>query len=341
MEMEFDMYGNDESENARLSELAGLHREIAELRLLLNMEQKSVAILDEERFKILVNEVPEYLYSIEFFDGKITNIFHSPRCEEITGYTPAEFSENQFLWVQMIYAEDRDRVLEFIHGLEQPMYCKSIEHRILHKDGSVRWVLNMTTVHQGITTGTIRQSGFLLDITWRKHEESKNLTISIENRRHSMIDALTNLYNRRGFMELAEQQLRVAAQMNHSVLVFFIDVDGLKRINDTYGHHEGDNMLVSLSQVLKGAFRESDLIARIGGDEFTVLTMNNVEDPHREFLGRLDSIVENRNRKTDRERALSISVGISKFNFSDSDCISGLIERADKDMYERRRSKFS
>ncbi len=323
------------------AEVKELRRIIQDLKIRENIDSNSRVQFDEDRFRTLVNEVPEYLYSLEFSKGKISNNFHSPHCEEITGYSPEDYAKNQYLWMQMIHPEDLDRVLDFIHGLNQPLYCKSIEHRIVHKDGSVRWVLNMTTVHLGVTGETIRQSGFLLDITWRKYEEDINRSISMENRRYSIVDELTSLYNRRGFMELAEQQLRVASRMNHAVLVFFIDVDGLKHVNDSLGHHKGDDMLVSLAQVLKSAFQESDLIARIGGDEFTVMTMENEKNSHELFLERLCSIVELRNHMLKEEHALSISVGASRYNFRGGDTITGLIDRADKDMYENKRIKFS
>ncbi len=334
------MNQNTESDNTLALEIAGLRLVIEDLRKRQTRYRESAALSEGERFRTLVNEVPEYLYSIEFAHGRVTNIFHSPHCEEITGYSPEEYAKNQFLWMEMIHEDDRGRVLEFIRGLKQPLYCKSIEHRIIHKNGSVRWVLNMTTVHLGSTGSTIRQSGFLLDITRRKSEEDKSLAISMENRKYSIIDELTNLYNRRGFMELAEQQLRVASRMNHPVLVFFIDIDGLKRVNDSYGHHEGDDMLIGLAQVLKSAFRESDLIARMGGDEFTVLTMENEKNTHEVLSERLCSIVGNWNKELRNGHALSISVGASRYNFRGSDSITCLIDRADKDMYERKRVKF-
>ena len=90
----------------------------------------------------LVQEVPEYLYSIEFTNGEISAIFHSPQCEEITGYYPGNYTVNPNLWMEMIHEKDRDRVRDFLQGMREPLNCKSIEHRIIHKDGSVRWVLN-------------------------------------------------------------------------------------------------------------------------------------------------------------------------------------------------------
>ncbi len=87
-------------------------------------------------------------------------------------------------------------------------------------------------------------------------------------------DPLTGLYNRRGFIALAEQQLKLADRTRRGALLFFADLDGMKWINDTLGHEEGDRALVDIASILKETFRLSDIIARIGGDEFAVLVID-------------------------------------------------------------------
>ena len=88
----------------------------------------------------------------------------------------------------------------------------------------------------------------------------------------SLTDELTGLYNRRRFFVLTEQCLKVAVRTKKRSLLLFIDMDDLKWINDHYGHNEGDQALIDLANILKKTFRESDIIARIGGDEFVVLS---------------------------------------------------------------------
>jgi len=88
---------NKKSREGMIAEIAGLHRELDEMRS--HEKQNPDAIAEGERCKTLVNEVPEYLYSIEFRDGKIGSIFHGSRCEEITGYTPGDYAKNSNLWV--------------------------------------------------------------------------------------------------------------------------------------------------------------------------------------------------------------------------------------------------
>lgn len=116
---------------------------------------------------------------------------------------------------------------------------------------------------EGIVTGVIKIS---MDITGRKKTEEELYALSFR-------DELTGLYNRRGFITLARQQLKIASRMNKGMLLLFADFDELKRINDIFGHKAGDRALLGVSDILKGIFRESDIIARIGGDEFVVLAV--------------------------------------------------------------------
>jgi diguanylate cyclase (GGDEF)-like protein/PAS domain S-box-containing protein len=331
----------DKSKEVLLAEIVDLRQELEKSCIREKQPADNDWMTDGEQCKKLVSEVPEYLYSIEFNNGKITATFHSRRCEEITGYSPREFNENPYLWINMIHKEDRERVLDFIKGLSEPLNCKSIEHRIIHKNGSVRWVVNMSTVHLDTEGAVLRQSGFLIDVTEHREAEDRNLQLFNENRHNSLFDGLTGLYNRRGFWELGEQQLRVAARINQPVLLFFIDVDKLKHTNDVYGHHAGDDLLIGLATVLKHTFRESDLIARIGGDEFTVLTMETGPDSNEVFFERLRANIEKKNKNASDAFALSVTAGASRYNLHDSDTITGLIDRADKDMYSRKKSKIA
>jgi diguanylate cyclase (GGDEF)-like protein len=161
----------------------------------------------------------------------------------------------------------------------------------------------------------------------------------MEARRHCLIDDLTSLYNRRGFRALAEQQLRVASRINEAVLLFFVDVDGLKFVNDNYGHNAGDELLTGVAAILRHTFRESDLIARIGGDEFAVLTMETAPNSSIRLLDRLESNIRANNKISTWPFSMSLSVGVSRYNLRTSDTVGSLLERADKDMYNRKKVK--
>jgi diguanylate cyclase (GGDEF)-like protein len=156
----------------------------------------------------------------------------------------------------------------------------------------------------------------------------------------SLIDDLTGLYNRRGFMTLGEQQLKIACRANARVSLAFADLDALKFINDNFGHSEGDRALRTTAMVLKTVFqRESDLIARIGGDEFAVLWVAtnpfSIETVHRRFKRTLDFY-----RSSERlPYRLSMSVGLCQYpDFSNP--LAEMLSQGDQRMYEeKRRSK--
>ena len=153
----------------------------------------------------------------------------------------------------------------------------------------------------------------------------------------ALLDELTGLYNRRGFSILAEQQLKMAHREKRKLLLLFADLDGMKRINDTFGHEEGDRALVEAADVLRETFRESDVIARFGGDEFVVLAIETNGAPAEALTHRLQENLEARNAGEGRLYDLSLSVGLAHYNPEQPCSIDELVARADRAMYERKR----
>ncbi|HEX3033860.1 MAG TPA: GGDEF domain-containing response regulator [Thermodesulfobacteriota bacterium] len=152
----------------------------------------------------------------------------------------------------------------------------------------------------------------------------------------SLIDDLTNLYNRRGFLNLAEHQLKLARRTKRGLLLIFADLDDLKQINDTFGHKEGDFALIESANILKETFRSSDIIARIGGDEFVALALETSEANVEVIYTRLQSNLDVHNIGSNRPYTLSISIGIAYYNPESSHTIDELLTRADKLMYEQK-----
>ena len=156
----------------------------------------------------------------------------------------------------------------------------------------------------------------------------------------SLIDDLTGLYNRRGFLTLARQHLKMADRLRKRVSHIFVDLDGLKRINDTMGHRHGDQALMETAEMLKETFRESDIIARIGGDEFVVLAMDNasgvLEDTWQE---RVQENIAIRNRRPNRPFALSVSMGVAYYDPDFPTALDDLLARAATLMYAEKRAK--
>ncbi len=154
----------------------------------------------------------------------------------------------------------------------------------------------------------------------------------------ALTDELTRLCNRRGFLALAEQQLKLANRTGRRVLLFLADVDGLKQINDTFGHREGDRVLREAAEVLKMTFRDSDIIARLGGDEFVVLANEAPDESEEIITARLHENLRTRNQK-EPPFVLSISVGVVPFIPSRACSVEDLVARADKAMYAQKRSQ--
>ena len=125
----------------------------------------------------------------------------------------------------------------------------------------------------------------------------------------SVADVLTGLSNRRGFFHLAEQQLKFANRSKSAMLLLFADLDGLKDINDAHGHKEGDLALVETANVLGETFRESDILGRVGGDEFAVLAVAAPDTTAQRINERIQERIGARNAQPDRAYQLSISVG--------------------------------
>ena len=155
----------------------------------------------------------------------------------------------------------------------------------------------------------------------------------------SLIDELTGLYNRRGFMTLAAQHLKLARRTQRDCLLIYADMDGLKQINDTLGHEAGSNALRQVGKVLSKVFRESDLIGRLGGDEYTVLMPDASDKNSEKIAARLQEGLDIQNSRREFPFVLSLSVGISKFEYTSTGTLEELIAAADHAMYENKRSK--
>ena len=159
-------------------------------------------------------------------------------------------------------------------------------------------------------------------------EELRNLAIT---------DDMTGLHNRRGFFALAGQLLKFARRNHGCALLFFADVDGLKQINDRFGHSEGDLAIIRVAQILRDTFRDSDVIARLGGDEFAVLANEASSDSQRDIWRRLKNNLSEEGSRN-QLYSLSLSIGVARFNPCSHVTLGELLEYADRAMYEAKRA---
>lgn len=166
--------------------------------------------------------------------------------------------------------------------------------------------------------------------------ERKKLEETLRN--SSLKDDLTGLFNRRGLLKQAAPYFDFARRQKENLLLLFIDLDGMKRINDEFGHNEGDNALIQTAAILNRSFRSSDIIARLGGDEFTVLVTDlnaNKEDA----ITRLNENLKAYNATETRGHKLAFSIGVATLEPERMTCFEELLEQADQAMYEQKRMK--
>lgn len=159
-----------------------------------------------------------------------------------------------------------------------------------------------------------------------------------ELRQLSLRDELTGLYNRRGFCLIAEQMMKLASRELRSLFLMYTDLDGLKQINDRYGHQEGDVALGQLAGLLRKTFRKSDIIGRLGGDEFAVLGFSDGEMLTPSIEERFQDLI-NVHNAVETESQISASVGVEYYSPDQPPTLEPLLERADALMYEHKRQK--
>lgn len=175
----------------------------------------------------------------------------------------------------------------------------------------------------------------LNDITKRKQIEEQ-LRVQL------LTDELTGLYNRRGFLAMAEQHVKMARRLKKGMIIIAVDMDGLKTINDRYGHQEGDAAIAETALILKQCFRESDIIGRMGGDEFAVLLVEGADIPQEQTLtDRLNTHLIARNENKGRDYQLSFSTGIFRCAPECTKSLDELLAQADALMYQQKQNKKS
>jgi diguanylate cyclase (GGDEF)-like protein/PAS domain S-box-containing protein len=279
-----------------------------------------------DMFRSLVEESLTGVYLIQ--GGKL--VYCNPRLCEIFGYSRDEMIQLPSV-LDLIDPTDRDLVADKLRQREKGE-ISSVEYivRGLRKDGRNIFVESrgVRTVHQGAPA----VMGSMVDVTERKHLEEALRSLSLT-------DELTGLYNRRGFSTLAERHLAIARRKGSDLLLVLADIDGLKVINDTFGHHAGDQVVIDAANVLKGTYRRVDIIARIGGDEFTAFPVEAGPDSAEILINRLQQNVAKHNERYPRPFKLSMSVGIGRINPADCPNVQRLLAEADRELYLGKRSR--
>lgn len=250
---------------------------------------------------------------------------------EILGYSEAEFLVSDFQ--SITHREDLGNDLaEIYRMLNGEILTSQLEKRYIHKLGHDVWASSSASLVRDSHSRPLHFIFQMQDITERKRAEAAIHTLSLA-------DELTGLYNRRGFLAFCQQHLNSLNRTNKGMVIVYADLDGLKRINDSFGHKEGDRALIKTAELLKETFRSSDVLGRLGGDEFTVLAAVDPEGGAEKLMSRLEQKFENYNSLKTAPYKLSVSFGLAQFNSDGMQSIEDLMARADLAMYENKRGK--
>jgi diguanylate cyclase (GGDEF)-like protein/PAS domain S-box-containing protein len=259
----------------------------------------------------------------------LTNeVFFSRQWKQMLGYEEHEIAGELGEWDKRVHRDDKAGAYADIekHLRGDTRYYQN-EHRLLCKDGTYKWILDRGMVVSRDADGKpTRMIGTHTDITEHKRAEE---TI----RELSLVDELTRLRNRRGFFVLGEPQLHLARRLGRTAVLYFADVDGLKRINDELGHAEGDRALAAVADILRASFREADIVARLGGDEFVVLALESPGADSTASVARLEENFDAYNRTVRRPARLAVSIGVAHAGMESTEPLKELLHRADADMY--------
>jgi diguanylate cyclase (GGDEF)-like protein/PAS domain S-box-containing protein len=235
--------------------------------------------------------------------------------------------------VELAHPMDRGRDQRMLEEVTSGVAAEaSHQTRLVHKSGRLR------SVQLAVFRLCDREGGteWLLAVLEDRsdHREAEDTL-----HRLSTTDELTGLFNRRGFQLLAELQWRIARRNHRHLLLLFVDVDGLKRVNDELGHAAGDELLLEVADVLRGICRDSDVVARVGGDEFVVLAVEAEKASFEIFRHRLDRAIRERGMQEGRRYPLSMSVGMAHFGPEAPHTIEEMLAEADDRMYQEKRSR--
>ncbi|HXJ62113.1 MAG TPA: EAL domain-containing protein [Actinomycetota bacterium] len=297
----------------------------------------------EARYRALVEQIPAIVYTADFgADGAWSYV--SPQIEEILGYTPAEWMADPELWYQHLYPDDREIAMDQEARAAETGERLASEYRMVTRSGDVVWFRDDAVVVSDAAGRPITMQGVMYDISDRKRAEQELAFLAYH-------DKLTGLPNRQMFEELLSLAIARAKRNDLAVAVLFVDLDDFKLVNDNLGHAAGDQLLQQVAERLRAAVRETDIVARQGGDEFLILLsdMERVrESPlHSErenpqlvaeaAAGRICDSLAAPMSVAGAETYVSGSIGISLYPTVASD-VHTLLKHADAAMYQSKRA---
>ena len=293
----------------------------------------------EDRYKVLVEQLPVGVYRTTR-EGRIVEA--NTALARMLGFKKPRdlFSHN----VRDFYVHPEDRAEHIAKLISKSTAFQEFELRRV--DGRKFWAQDFCRGTKGAGGSILQLDGILVDVTEMKTMERRYQLalrrVQLANEKlesQSLSDHLTGLNNRRGFFSFGLQQMKIAKRLKKDNYLVFLDIDYLKEVNDTYGHAVGDLLLQGVAAILKTTLRESDVIGRIGGDEFAVLAMRSKGLGERSLLARIEESTRAfRIRKYPRLR-LSVSMGLVRIDPQKYQQLDDFLAHADFMMYQEKRRK--
>jgi diguanylate cyclase (GGDEF)-like protein/PAS domain S-box-containing protein len=274
----------------------------------------------KEIFHIYASTAPIGMYIVQ--NGVFRMVNHS--FEKITGFNENELIGQESL--SLVIPKYRDQLSDSAVSMLKGIRREAYQYEVTAKDGSRKWIME-SVVSIKFEDNRKAALGYFMDISEQKQTEEDLWKAANK-------DPLTDLHNLRGLLHLGEQKWKELKRMQGDVIVFVMDLDGLKEINDTLGHAAGNQAIISMAKVLRDSFRDSDLLARTGGDEFAVVLFD-VEAAHiQEYVDRVYKTIVSVNSINGKEFVLSASIGVAFCPAEKPITLAALMSIADQEMQD-------
>lgn len=281
----------------------------------------------EERLKILFDYAPDAYY-ISDLKGNFIN--GNKAAERLLGYKKEELVGKSFLKLKLLSLTDIPKAAKLLVKSLRGQPTGPDEFVLKRKDKS-KVTVEISTYPVKIKERTL-VLGIARDITEQKQAEE-------ELKKLARIDSLTGCYSRGYGLELLDRQIKLSHRSKSPLLLAFLDIDGFKAINDTFGHDEGDKVLKEVANLFKSTLREVDIICRMGGDEFLLISLDSSLQDASLIKERLNKNLTKLNHSLKKPYKIGLSIGLSCYDPANPQPMDELIRIADENMYEEKKKK--
>lgn len=281
----------------------------------------------DDKYRLIFEKLHDIYYETDI-EGIISII--SPSVKKYTEYEHDELIGKD---IQLLFKGNKYEGL-FLKVLFSKKSVSNYEIQLTAKKGRVHHTLISADLIENEKGEPVRISGLIKDICDRKQAKD-------ELYRFATYDELTGVYNRRVGMEFLKQELKKMKRGKTFLSICFIDIDDLKIVNDNFGHEEGDNLINFIIQDIKSAMRESDILSRLGGDEFLLIFPDCRLKEVKFIWKRVEKSLKERNSKLDIEYNISASYGFAETDSENALSSDEIIQLADKRMYDHKRQTKS